>query len=528
MTRCGIIPAAGRGTRFGELSSRYPKCTLPYKNKPIIIHNIEWLLNHGCDEINIVVNYGKERIKSIVEFYNFDCVRFIDYDVDDGVAGSVLAGAKNTECDSLLIILSDMVTDFRFSDTQLEIPFLSTERVEHTGRWCCYDGVTGTFYDKDPSSPSHMALTGIYNIPSRKCFVSSGNSVSTDPHLTGEFQLSEILDRHNHQYHKKFISMSHVYVRDFGTLHLFLKNRELDCGRAFNNLEFNDTTGTVTKRSEQLEKMYREYAWFQNAPISMQRRLPKVYNYLGDLLCTSGYVMERVNLPTIRDLFVYLDNSKELWDRISDDALKLLGEFEQCSTKISAVSYWDSVYSKTQSRLRDVKNIPEEFLSKFRDELDLISEFDLLTFYHGDLCFSNMFYDEGTGNIKLIDPRGEYYGSFLYDLAKLNHSFAGLYDIVDTEMYITDGKIARLYSRDKSMILGRWNDKLLDKYGLETWKFVQLLTASLFYSMIPLHYHNPINQKIYKKIGDSFWNLYNSDRIYNIFDNEDLYINLED
>ena len=35
-----VIPAAGRGVRFNELGKNYPKRVLPYKEKPIIAHNI--------------------------------------------------------------------------------------------------------------------------------------------------------------------------------------------------------------------------------------------------------------------------------------------------------------------------------------------------------------------------------------------------------------------------------------------------------------------------------------------------------
>jgi len=54
---------------------------------------------------------------------------------------------------------------------------------------------------------------------------------------------------------------------------------------------------------------------------------------------------------------------------------------------------------------------------------------------HGDLCFSNILYDGRNDIVKLIDPRGSFgakgiYGDPLYDVAKLIHSFSGLYEYI--------------------------------------------------------------------------------------------------
>jgi CTP:phosphocholine cytidylyltransferase-like protein len=521
MSKCGIIPAAGKGTRFGELSKRYPKCTLPYKNKPIIIHNIEWLHQNGCDEVILVLNYGSEQIRSIVDFYDFNFVKYVTYEVDDGVAGSVLAGAKETDAEQILIILSDLVTESRISPNQMGSPFLGTQEVEDTSRWCCYDEHDGIFYDKDPNSPVDVALSGIYNIPDRKTFVTAGVNVS-GPHDT-EFQLSEILSEYQTLTGNTFWTWQ-ADVIDFGTLPEFLKNRGIGQGRAFNTLEFDNQYGLVTKLSDQAEKVYREYTWFMNAPISFQRHLPKVYtaHLLND---ETGYTMERVDLPTLRDLYVYVDNSPTTWERISSDCLDVLTELKDHEISVSSEDYWKGVISKTKGRLSGL-NVNPMFVYNLEVEISKYFQ-SPLNFYHDDLCFSNMFYDINSRAVKLIDPRGEYYGNWLYDLAKLNHSFAGLYDVVDTEMYVVSDTNVRLYCRGKSDILERWNELLLYRFGYDIWRFIQLLTASLFYSMIPLHYHNHTNQKIFKYIGDQFYELWKSDTMETWYGSEDLIIPLE-
>ena len=60
-----VIPAAGRGVRFNELGKNYPKCVLPYKDVPIIVHNIRLALNSGAREVCIVIGHQGEKIKDI-------------------------------------------------------------------------------------------------------------------------------------------------------------------------------------------------------------------------------------------------------------------------------------------------------------------------------------------------------------------------------------------------------------------------------------------------------------------------------
>ena len=58
---------------------------------------------------------------------------------------------------------------------------------------------------------------------------------------------------------------------------------------------------------------------------------------------------------------------------------------------------------------------------------------------HGDLYFSNIFYDSTTKLFKLIDPRGKWGngigGDIKYDIAKIRHSIVGCFDIITNGLY---------------------------------------------------------------------------------------------
>ncbi len=516
--RLGVIPAAGRGTRFGHLSKRYPKCILPYKDKPIIIHNIEWLRNNGCDVVNVIINFGGEQIRSIVEFYQFDFVNIIEYDVDDGVAGSVLFGSESTESDELLVLLSDLIP-LRDKITHTN-DYLTVETVEDTKRWCCVDeDVDKTwFYDKMEDSPSKQALNGIYFISDKNKFDEIGCDVRIKRTKNGsEFQLSEILQRYSES---KPFSLLDIPVIDFGTLPEYLKNRTVKQCREFNEVEF--TEDSVVKRSlVNGEKLFREVTWYDNVPKTIQKYTPKIYS--REFVSDSTYEMERIDLPSLREIFVFYDNDPRVWKEISQRLYSLVLKMKDETGKQSSKTFWKEVMKKTKDRSGGVET---QFYVDLQSELSKINE-PYCNVFHGDLCFSNILYDFDRSSFKVIDPRGDFYGSWLYDLAKLNHSFVGMYDVIDTEMYVKHGNCVRLYTRGKSTISSDWDDFLFEQLGEDLYWVVQILTASLFLSMIPLHAHNETNQKIFYQVYLLIYNSYKT-RTRFVFQKEDMVIEIEE
>lgn len=502
--RLGVIPAAGRGTRFGHLSKRYPKCILPFKDKPIIIRNIEWLKQNGCDIVNVVINFGGEQIRSIIDFYQFDYVNVIEYDVDDGVAGSVLRGSTETEAEELLVILSDLISN---ETTQFTEDTLSIIRVNETDRWCCVDSHEehSVFFDKQKDSPSKKAISGIYFCEDKKQFDHVGRSVrETRNNSHQEFQLSEVLSKYSEIRGKPF-ELIELGIVDFGTLPEYLKNRSVKISREFNEVVF--TKDSVVKRSLfNGEKLFREVTWYDNVPKSLQRFTPKIYS--RDFVTDSCYEMERIDLPSLREMFVFYDNDPNVWEKIGSQLLQLVRLMRQEVGVQWSNTFWKSVVQKTKDRSGGIFS---EFYSDFEREVAVVCDgIPNCNVFHGDLCFSNILYDFDRSSFKLIDPRGDFYGSWLYDLAKLNHSFVGMYDVVDTEMYVCSEDRVRLYTRGKSQIANHWDQLLHDELGEEMYWFVQILTASLFLSMIPLHSHNKTNQQIYLNIYNMFYSAYKS------------------
>jgi len=59
----GIILAAGRGSRLGDISEGKPKCMISLNQKPLINYQIDSMLNNGISDIAVVTGYLKNKVK---------------------------------------------------------------------------------------------------------------------------------------------------------------------------------------------------------------------------------------------------------------------------------------------------------------------------------------------------------------------------------------------------------------------------------------------------------------------------------
>ena len=128
---------------------------------------------------------------------------------------------------------------------------------------------------------------------------------------------------------------------------------------------------------------------------------------------------------------------------------------------------------------------------------------------HGDLCFTNIFYDFRTQKVQVIDPRGtiddlvpSIYGDIRYDMAKLGHSIFGGYDFILANRYNCEGFDQRdlsiqFYDDGKMKALGEIA-KISSFNGLSLNDLeIKALIIHLFLAMLPLHSDRPDRQKAF-------------------------------
>ena len=128
---------------------------------------------------------------------------------------------------------------------------------------------------------------------------------------------------------------------------------------------------------------------------------------------------------------------------------------------------------------------------------------------HGDLCFTNIFYDFRTQKVQVIDPRGtiddlvpSIYGDIRYDMAKLGHSIFGGYDFILANRYNCEGFDQRdlsiqFYDDGKMKALGEIAKiSIFNGLSLNDLE-IKALIIHLFLAMLPLHSDRPDRQKAF-------------------------------
>jgi len=110
--RIGVIPAAGQGKRMGYLSQILPKCLFPLYDKPIIHHVIENMKSVGVEQVHIIVNYQKDKVKDYFKYVEDEIgidINFIDQPKLSGIANAIML-AHDIVHEPFMVILGDDCT----------------------------------------------------------------------------------------------------------------------------------------------------------------------------------------------------------------------------------------------------------------------------------------------------------------------------------------------------------------------------------------------------------------------------------
>lgn len=535
MKQIAMIPAAGRGTRMLSLTDNNPKAMLPMNNKPIIGHQIEWLLKNGFEEIVIVVGYKSEKIINYVSSMYADKIniRFAYQKELNGLTEAIKIGIEQLSYEekinsSLFIMLGDLIPheDITISFyLDINFNFIAYDIVDDWQRWCMIDvedGHISNFYDKPTKNPNTKKnIIGIYNLVNIPLFESCLNSsIDNKVKINGEYQLSQAL-----KMLIKLEDISAVYfpgVYDLGEVNALNKTRENNA-RHFNSVELREN-GNIRKTSQQHTKIEQEIDWYLKVPKKLKGYVPKVINS-GKTEKGSFYDMEFINSTPMQELFLYSLPEKNEWKKIFIEIEKLFSKSlinnknKKITNKLMDANK-EILIDKTRDRVSQYKDLfpyktyaingklyknPLFYIDDILNKAEhLFCNSDANRYFgyiHGDLFFGNMLYDISKSKLKIIDPRGKYgefcnVGDVRYDMAKLNHSIYGYYDFIVNGLYTLDYKSSIMnYSFYESHQEDAQNefDTLMEKVGVNK-NEIDFMTGLLFLSMIPLHSDNDRNQ----------------------------------
>jgi capsule biosynthesis phosphatase len=243
--------------------------------------------------------------------------------------------------------------------------------------------------------------------------------------------------------------------------------------RSFNKVEY--TNDTVTKTTSNDGEIY----WYNNIPGPAKKYFPKVLSIVDNKI-----TLENINGVS----YSYLYTNKSLTE---DDITELISALQNIS--VSKQSLPIDIYS----------NYSKKLVSRYNNNLEIYSKYSLserifetinsklieyeankqgyLSVIHGDPVFTNIFKTE-TG-IKFIDMRGKVgdeltiFGDLYYDLAKIYQSLLG-YDYILNNIEIDVHYTQKLIKYFES------------KFQPQHLDIIRLITASLIFSLLPLHEEN--------------------------------------
>lgn len=237
-----------------------------------------------------------------------------------------------------------------------------------------------------------------------------------------------------------------------------------------------------------------EIYYYQNIPSEVSDLFPKLINTNG----LNEIEIEKINGTLLSSMYAH----KELTTNHIDILFSSLNRLHAIKP-VESYDYniYDNYYNKLVLRFENYnysrfKNSTTIF-NLLRYELSLYenSRLGRATLIHGDCVFSNIFLNQN--NVKFIDMRGKLgckhtiYGDCFYDYAKIYQSLIG-YDFI-----LNSKPISYSYS---APLISYFENSFVNLYGTEQLKYLKTLTASLLFTLIPLHndskcddYYNLIN-----------------------------------
>lgn len=251
--------------------------------------------------------------------------------------------------------------------------------------------------------------------------------------------------------------------------------------RHFNKVELSSDGQSVIKTS--IHSLDGEIYYYMNIPESVKNMFP---NFIWSSDDMNSYKVEYIHGHTFSELFVqekltiydFEGMLKQLCQLHSivppyKDELNIYANYdiklrERYTTYANVYNQYDNcgtIYTKLQTQLIEYETLDS-------GKLGMI---------HGDPVFTNIILDSN-GNIRFIDMKGKLhnqqnlYGDIAYDWAKIYQSLCG-YDAILHDCAINDEYV-------KSFMDVFWKHCPFNQHT------IKMITASLFFSLIPLHLTN--------------------------------------
>ena len=338
----------------------------------------------------------------------------------------------------------------------------------------------------------------------------------------GKFIIN-LLDKNNVQYDELYFEQTDYkidFIIDDINKNYIFDNFERETGfyesmirpRDFNIIDISSME-TVRKKSNDFfsKNLIGEIYYYLNIPLTLKDMFPILIDY--DNINYKWYKMEKINGIPISKLFI----NSELTELILNNVMNSFNRMHKTINQYLLDCYQNiDIYANYTIKITSRYNKFKEIYTEFPDHERY---FNLLTKYlnnyreiqlgkigiiHGDPVLTNILINN-LNKLKFIDMRGELdgvltiFGDCFYDWAKLYQSLIGYDEILHN---------TELNSEYKRKIVSFYEIKFVSLFDDKQLEYLKIITASLLFSLIPLHYNNKEKcQKYYllmRNIVDNF------------------------
>lgn len=481
-----VILASGAASRLQPITDVIPKCLVNYQQHTILKHLHDLYKNLGADKIIVVVH---SKFKPIVRGY----AGYMDLDIEiqtvDDIKGSMHAiQSLNGLKGNIVFNWCDVIPEFK--------DFSWNEDVIYThGAGCRYN-----FDGTELVTATYGNVVGVYQLKDFEYFVGRRSVEGLD---FAEFLVAEKF--------KQGELRSVVDIGDFEKLELAHKNAAI-C-REFNRISESITGKTIIKEAineKGIALQKDELNWYLNAKNDQIAELVQFSPKENKL------VLEKINGQPLSKCF----DAKFLPDLLNV-------KFSEGKRVPRALIYTDirkEMITKVKARCKEISGMLDcapapnmvngiklcnfyRALERACRYIQVIHRDEHYEIIHGDLNFSNVFYD---GALRFIDPRGYFgdtklYGLKFYDEAKILYALSG-YD-----EFNSDGTWAGLNINKSNMTIEIKG--LCDIYSEEIKKHFEfkhyVMLAVIWISLAGYFKNNP-----YKAISAFYYGWYLLSKVY--------------
>lgn len=521
-----IILAAGKGTRLNSIIDGHFKPLIKVNGCPAIILVAKSIIQQGVMDFVIVANSNN---KSAIEdvwnnaFHNLDLnLKIVVQTEPLGPAHALSFGMSVANSQKhILVCLADTLFD---EIIPLSFDWVGTAKATGSGKWCWVQHINQKvidFYDKvEPPQDVKDVLMGLYYFRDSKYLKECIDSVITNNIrlAEGEYQLSNVINLYKQKYPIKAKEIT--TWTDVGSIENYLNAQEkLIQHRNINSFFINrsDTQKTIEKKGP-LEKINNEINWIKKVNNIYPEGVLKIIDTTKD-----SYKMEYCRYPLLSKIYLYENTdpevfckiiknlltkiNKELWLNVNDkEKIDISKEckvmyFDKPLLRLEEWHEWENIrkihtFNLNGNQITNIELIIKNITQYLKD-----NHKPVLGIIHGDFHFGNIFFDETEKIFKLIDPRGSFgshkgiIGDVYYELAKLRHSYHGMYDAILDGLYTVE-----INDQGYNLKIGPQRlqyieaiDNLISELGYDL-NIVKTIEFTILLSLISIHSDSRNNQ----------------------------------